>query len=494
MDIPAEVQEVPVTPYSPVLQTEEPLSPTTFSGEASPLPEQLIFTPVEQAKYIPTHMGVKHVIFVMLKNRSFDQMLGCLGQELNLDGVDPQRCNFGSSGVPVFQAPINNKVNQKEFHSGHAATMLQMGDMKDMTGFVETCHKLDEKTQTEFYAGRWEEIMGFFPPGDLPALHTLARNFTVCDKWFSSVPGESVANRLFAFTGTSTGRVNVPNNDEPYEQNQPTIFDRLDESEITWNVYHEGFASSLLLPRQWDDDKVHKYRNMTRFFQDCNESAVQFPEFAFVEPKFGQSGNDDSAPHDVMNGQRLLADIYNAVRGNEELWYSSLIVVLYDQHGGFYDHVSPPEAITPDEHQEEFLFDQLGVRVPALLISPYIDNDVDSTVYDHTSLLAFATSKWGLGALGDRTASADSFEGRINKKARLDCLQRIDGIPHDDTIRSGNITLPFTTFQKEICTVMKKIAETRPNLSHLTNDFSTWSEFEASFRNVLSQHQRADFL
>jgi hypothetical protein len=165
---------------------------------------------------------------------------------------------------------------------------------------------------------------------------------------------------------------------------------------------------------------------------------------------------------------------------------------LYDQNGGFYDHVSPPEAIAPDEHIEEFAFDSLGVRVPAILISPYVQKDIDSTVYDHTSLLSYISSKWGLGTLGDRTASADSFDRKIIKIARKDCPAKLDNVAFDDTIRSGNSSKPFTSFQKDIIQIMHCLAETRPSLRGLTGDFATWTEFEQNFVKVLHKHQAAE--
>src|SRR5205807_5162410 len=100
---------------------------------------------------------------------------------------------------------------------------------------------------------------------------------------------------------------------------------------------------------------------------------------------------------------------YNALRANDELWNSLLFVVLFDEHGGYYDHVYPPAAAPPDSHTEEYTFTQLGVRVPALLISPWVDPGVISTHFDHTSVLKFLIKKWSLGALGSRTASANAF-------------------------------------------------------------------------------------
>lgn len=492
MEIPVDIPEVPVTPYSPVTQRDlvtdrdqifTPTSPQ-ISDLVSPLaPTQPSLTSI----VTPPEVGIKHIIYVMLKGRSFDQMLGALGGELGLDGANVQRFNTGSNGVPIFQAPSNYSFNQKDFPCDHDATMSQIETSRDMSGFLATCQKEDEKRGIEYYSGRFEELMGFFPADSLPSLHTLARNFTVCDKWFSSVPGDAIWNRFFALTGTSQGRVYMPQDDQSFLPSQPTLFDRLEEADVRWNVYHDGFATSLLLPKQWESEKINKYKPMTKFYQDCKGNASHFPEFSFIEPNYNR--NDDQPPHSIMNGQKLIADVFNAVRSNEELWNTSLIVVTYDHHGGFYDHVTPSSTIAPDEHQEEFTFNELGVRVPALLISPFVDKSVDSTLYDHTSLLAYLSAKWSLGPLGDRVASADHFESKLRKVSRKDCISKISGVSqHDAPLLE---VLPFTNFQWNVYSLMRKLSDAKPDqFSQFGKECSSWSEFETLFYHVLEQCQR----
>ncbi|MGH6969212.1 MAG: alkaline phosphatase family protein, partial [Stellaceae bacterium] len=106
--------------------------------------------------------------------------------------------------------------------------------------------------------------------------------------------------------------------------------------------------------------------------------------------------------------EKLIADVYNAIRANPALWQSTLLLVFYDEHGGFYDHVAPPAAIAPDDHREEYSFDRLGVRVPALIVSPWIDRGFEPTQFDHTSVLKYLIEKWHLGPLGQRAAAAST--------------------------------------------------------------------------------------
>jgi phospholipase C len=161
---------------------------------------------------------------------------------------------------------------------------------------------------------------------------------------------------------------------------------------------------------------------MDQFAEDA-QSAEAFPAYVFIEPSyFGAGQNDEHPPTDVMHGEGLLANVYNALRGNEALWQSTLLVMLYDEHGGFYDHVPPPDTIAPDENTKTFAFSKLGVRVPAVLISPWLDAGVLGTTFDHTSLLRYASDKWGLGGLGARTAQANSFSTAFTRSAaRSDC-------------------------------------------------------------------------
>ena len=145
---------------------------------------------------------------------------------------------------------------------------------------------------------------------------------------------------------------------------------------------------------------------------------VDFPAFAFIEPSYLSPGaNDAHPPHDIVDADVLVARVYNAIRANEELWASSLLVILFDEHGGLYDPESPPTTIAPDHHMEEYSFTRYGVRVPALLVSPYAGNGFYSEILDHTSLLKYLQEKWGLGDLGARTASAKSLAAALQAKS-----------------------------------------------------------------------------
>jgi len=158
-----------------------------------------------------------------------------------------------------------------------------------------------------------------------------------------------------------------------------------------------------------------------QFEKDAAGPEENFPQYVFIEPTYmGDHPNDNHPPHNFVNAEQLIAKVYNALRGNEALWESSLLVITYDEHGGYYDHVTPPAAVPPDDKHAEYTFDQYGVRVPTILISPWIDAGVDHTIFDHTSILKYLTDKYGLGPLGRRTAEANSFVTSLRDTPRTD--------------------------------------------------------------------------
>lgn len=175
----------------------------------------------------------------------------------------------------------------------------------------------------------------------------------------------------------------------------------------------------------WNRKIRQNTQNCKIFFRDAASAAKDFPQYCFIEPAYNQPGAaDDHPPHDVFEGEHLLASVYNAIRRNDNLWKTCLFVVLFDEHGGFYDHVIPPATVPPDHYNEEYNFNQLGLRVPAILVSPFVKAGVDHTVFDHTSLLKYLVDKWGLGPLGDRVAQANTFSSSLLSAPSIQ-----DGLP-----------------------------------------------------------------
>ena len=375
---------------------------------------------------------INHVVLLILENHSFDQMLGCFKSvHAPLEGVDPLSPgkNVDSKGDVFEQRPTS--VRNTDLDPHHEMEHVQQQLAKGNSGFVsnfESCYPESTAAQRNY-------IMDYYPLGDLPGLHSLGRDFMICDRWHASVPGPTWPNRFFALTGTSSGQVDMPDDGAHQgdlkgylEQQQATIFDRLNEKHVPWKVYFSGLPQSVVLGHQREPENMARYFRMEQFFADAAGPEAEFPAVSVIEPDFmGAGQNDDHPPHDVMKAQKLIAAVYNAIRANGALWDSTLLVVFYDEHGGFYDHVPPPQAPPPDEHTG-YPFDLFGVRVPAILVSPWVSRGFTSTLFDHTSVLRYLIDKWGLGSLGKRAAAANNIGTLITVQGqpRTDTAPRID--------------------------------------------------------------------
>jgi len=351
---------------------------------------------------------IKHVIVLMLENRSFDHVLADCPKIKQ--GYTPNGVN-DCEGQRYVQTPGAARMVPDDPKHETTDVLMQLkgnGSVAQNGGFA--------LSYAQHYPNRADpsEVMKYHAFQSLPALHALAEAFSVCNQWHSSVPGPTWVNRLFVLSGTSLGRVKMPNgimNLNLHWYDQTTIFDRLNEKHIDWRLYYGDTPLSFLFVHQWSPENAARHHHIQAFFQDAAGDPDQFPPFAFIEPAYLQPGaNDAHPPHDIIECDVLVAKVYNALRSNDALWKSTLLVILFDEHGGFYDHVSPPAAIAPDHHNEEYTFDRYGVRVPAILVSPYADGAICATLLDHTSLLKYLQNKWSLGDLGARTAQANSFE------------------------------------------------------------------------------------
>jgi phospholipase C len=374
--------------------------------------------------------NIEHVVLLLLENRSFDHILGDCP---NVEGVN-------SSPLPAHENSFRGKSYRQEPGAGrfvvpdphheleHVMVQLAFDESgAPNRGFVNDYGTSYQISDDEVL----KEIMRYHQFGSLKALHQLASEFTICDRWHASVPGPTWTNRLFAMSGTSLGRVSMPEGYFPSDlhwYDQPTIFDRLNEAQRTWRVYYHDFPLSFLLVHQREPQNAYYHRRISEFYSDAaSRDPDLFPSFAFIEPAyFPPNANDDHPPHDVFGGDALIANVYNALRRNEPLWSKTLLILLFDEHGGFYDHMEPPGCVAPDYHREEYSILQLGVRVPAVLASPWISKGlVCQTVFDHTSLLKYMSDLWGLGYLGERTRNANTFAEILLSAARSDTLPSI---------------------------------------------------------------------
>jgi phospholipase C len=352
---------------------------------------------------------ISHVVVLMMENHAFDRMLGWTRQRWpGIEGVDPDHPlsnpDDPPSNPPIPQAETRSRHIGND--PGHDLANVERQLANGNQGFVQDFAHYAVSPPPD-HAER-QEIMGWYPYGFLPALHFLAYNFVVCDHWFASVPGPTWPNRLFAHSGTSLGHVDMPEGiftPGLHLYNQRTLYDELDDAGVDWRIYYGDVAQSVLLEHQLG--KLGHYRRFDRWAADVQ--AGDLPPYVFIEPAyFGAEQNDQHPPQDVLRGDALIASVFNALLGNQAVFERTLLIVLYDEHGGFFDHVVPPATVPPDAHTDRFGFDRLGVRVPAVLVSPWLAPGFIPTIFDHTSLLRMAARLWpGVHPLGARAEQAN---------------------------------------------------------------------------------------
>jgi phospholipase C len=369
----------------------------------------------------------RHIVVLMLENRSFDHMVGVLQQSIpDIDGVPagPVRWNQTLAGRRVEQLPLAMDVVDPDPKHELSNVLAQLRNGN--TGFVTDFeHEYANATADQIQA-----VMAYYKANGLPVLHSLARQFALCDQWYSPVPGPTWTNRLFAMSGTSLGRVKMPQgifHPNLHNYNQPSVFRRLKEAGKNYRIYYGDFPLALLLSDCRTLSAAQRISTFDVFVDDARGAEADFPDFAFIEPSYLLNANDDHPPHPVHAGEALVAQVYNALRGNAELWESTLLVVTFDEHGGFYDHVSPISATPPDAHKEEYTFDRYGVRVPTIFIGSRVAQKIIHTACDHTALLRSLQKVWGLGDLGRRVAAAPDIlsELSLSPAPRADVPDRL---------------------------------------------------------------------
>ncbi len=392
---------------------------------------------------------ISNIVVLMLENRSFDQMLGFSGVA-GVDGLTENETN-PLNGV---QVPITRLTGT----NGYITTPDPPHEYPDTSFHIYGTDKPDATSQpimkgfVQRYADTYklnatqaQQVMTAFSAEQLPTLTFLARRYVVCDRWFSSVPGPTWPNRWFSMCGTSNGRVDSPTSWESakdfmfHAMPMRSIFDACEAAHVSWRVYCDDYSFSATLknvPRRGE-----AVVGIPDFFDDA--ASGRLPSFSWVEPDYFFRPQCQHPPHDVRAGEALIADVYNALRNGKQ-WARTLFVLTWDEHGGFYDHVAPPlGAVPPAEPPSgpyRFSFQRYGIRVPALLISPFTaGGPKDSTLYDHTSILATVRARFGLGDLGPRVAAANTFQRPPDPKPHSDLDAGVE-IPKPKVIESPAVT------------------------------------------------------
>jgi phospholipase C len=360
---------------------------------------------------------IDHIVVLMLENRSFDHMLGYLSLEGGRDDIDGLREEFANDHdgrrYPVHHLETTAIPDDPD-HSGRSVD-LQVGGGA-MNGFVASyAETLSGRGVPDGDPGR---VMGYYNAADVPVYDHLARHFAVCDRWFSSVPGATWPNRLYALSGgAARSRDDLPRNVPPM-YNQASFARHLDARGVTWRWYsfevgtlrmadaryalghHDSFAFFSRENLNWKAAlELRIDAHAVSFLEDAARGTL--PSVSWIDPNFsdfnpiGFQPNDDHAPADIKDGQELALAVYHALATGPQ-WDKTMLVIFYDEHGGFYDHVPPPAAADDDQR----MFGRYGVRVPALVISPWVEpGSVSTTVFDHTSIIKTILRRFAPDAL-----------------------------------------------------------------------------------------------
>jgi phospholipase C len=410
---------------------------------------------------------IDHVIVLVLENRSFDQLLGFHPSgNPEFDGLlhgGPYQNPGYQGGPPVAAEPTGKQVLPVDPDHAHDAVMLQLGltgagagRTPTMAGFVDSYERkgrglaapafegllapianwlhLGQSTGTTApVSGRGPLVMRCLAPEHLPVLTELAASFGVCTRWFASVPGETWPNRNFLHAATSDGTTDI----EPRFYANTTIFELLEQAGKRWHIYYDDTPQVWAFNKLWDEGRAANWYRSAEFATHVRSGRL--PHYSFIEPNHrppihatpfvhvdGVHGHSNSqhpannqvpdadydaapaaGPGDFERGESLVAEVYEALRANPGVFNRSVLLVAYDEHGGFYDHVPPPTGVPAPGgplrpgllgwlarwllHRRAAAFDftMLGVRVPALVVSPFVPaGSVDPTVRDHASVPA----------------------------------------------------------------------------------------------------------
>ncbi|XP_030471414.1 non-specific phospholipase C3-like [Syzygium oleosum] len=395
-----------------------------------------------------TSYPIKTVVVLVQENRSFDHMLGWMkslnpeingvtGQESNpLSTTDPDsgRVVFGDGAAYVDPDPGHSiqAIYEQVFGEPWSEESAYKKLAPRMEGFAQNAERIEK--------GMAETVMSGFAPDSVPAYKELVSEFAVCDRWFASLPASTQPNRLFVHSATSHG---ATSNDtlkllEGYPQK--TIFESMDEAGFTFGIYYEYPPATLFYRNLRKLKYLKNFHQFDLHFKThCKEGKL--PNYVVVEQRYFDlsilPGNDDHPSHDVSQGQKFVKEVYEALRASPQ-WNEILFLITYDEHGGFYDHVptpvdgvpSPDGIVGPDPYK--FQFDRLGVRVPAIFISPWIERGTvlhkptgpyPTSQYEHSSIAATVKKIFNLkNFLTKRDEWAGTFEVVLNRSSpRTDC-------------------------------------------------------------------------
>ncbi|XP_027339043.1 non-specific phospholipase C6 [Abrus precatorius] len=415
---------------------------------------------------------IKNVVVLVMENRSFDHMLGWMKKAINplINGVTGDECNPVSTKNPRQDSIcFTDDAEFVDPDPGHSfEDVLQQvfgsgsGSIPSMNGFVEQALSLSQNLS--------ETVMKGFKPESVPVYAALVNEFAVFDRWFSSIPGPTQPNRLFVYSATSHGSTSHVKRQLAKGYPQKTIFDSLHENHLDFGIYFQNIPTTLFYRNLRKLKYIFKFHQFDlKFKRDARDGKL--PPLTVIEPRYfdlkGVPANDDHPSHDVANGQMLVKEVYEALRASPQ-WNQTLLIITYDEHGGFFDHVKTPFVNIPNPDGNTgpapyfFKFDRLGVRVPTIMVSPWIKKGTvisggigpaANSEFEHSSIPATIKKMFNLSSnfLTHRDAWAATFEHVVGELSspRTDCPVTLpDVTPLRSTEAKENAGL--SEFQSEV--------------------------------------------
>ena len=380
--------------------------------------------------------GIDTIVVVMMENRSFDHLFGSLTTDPSypganvVDGLTGTETNLDSAGLPVTvnlaPAEISKLDPKHDWISSHRAFNGGRND-----GFVVVNPGANQA-----------EVMSYHQRATAPYLYGLCDQYAVCDRWFSSVMGPTWPNRYYLHAGTAAGhKTNLPMGLSP----PPTVWQRLAERCVPASYYYAGSVPwySVTFPaNSFSGNDAVAPQTIDHFFTDAARGAL--PSFSIIDPDFNV--NDGHPPFDFSLAEAFLGSIHRALMASVH-WPRALLVIMFDEHGGYYDHVPPPTVPDPDPD-----FRQIGFRVPAVVVGPQVrPGAVISTPYEHVSILATLATRFGIASLGPRMDAAADLSACIDPD-RASVMAPVTALPPTIEIPASVIrSAPFRpTSQPEL--------------------------------------------
>ncbi|KAF8817084.1 extracellular phospholipase C [Phlegmacium glaucopus] len=402
--------------------------------------------------------NIKNVVVLVQENRSFDWLFGDLSYSTDIDNLrnlgrtycnpanvsaptGPQVC-AAATAANVSPDDPNHSVTGvnfqifSTFHPNEALTTAQVEAEETMLGFLQEQEMAFKTTSLT----RASESINYISQSLIPVYNTLAQDFVIFDRWFADVPGPTDPNRAYITSGASHGHGKNDNSFSTFGLPQRSIFQQLSENNVTWiNYFNSSFNpdAEFYSWTQTQGKVATNVKAIAQFFTDARAGTL--PQFSYINPECC-SFSSMHPPSPINDGEAWTKSLYEAIRSGPQ-WNHTLFIITFDEHGGFADHVPPPVGVpnpdgltytetAGDGKSYTFNFNRLGVRVPTLLISPWVQKGViehnginNGLTYTHSSIAAFIAKLWNLDngtPLTPRVGFASSFEHLITNTFRND--------------------------------------------------------------------------